>query len=365
MAPKTQSSTSTRKILNTRSSTPRIDTSRKANPLSAPAGRSPTRKRIGILNRRKTAGPVFGRVEPPRFGGLSGNEGGLGFSIDAALSGTIPSYSSRQSSSTSSAINVDVNDAKPEGLDMSAIPILHQETTKESWFFHIHEDTEEELATNLMEHSTCILDISSDEESRVRERDFRGKENVAPADDVSQTRVQLTSSSSNGMGGVDATEMQMNELKARVRAGRERGSEIEIDREPLGMLAARDFYPEGCDEESVFLLPSEEPSDENTLPSEEVENTLSPPFEENLLSSDQELNAIPLSSEVEVDFEISKGKEIDLGLEDVRVEQEERVDVDYLMCRDENAPKKAALLQPLEKAEEGWVLWESGSVDGE
>lgn len=80
---------------------------------------------------------------------------------------------------------------KAQGLE--AIPLLHTSPVRDSWFFEIHEDTPEELATNLMEHSTCTLDLSSDEESRVRERDERGKENVPPQDDVSQTRTAVTS----------------------------------------------------------------------------------------------------------------------------------------------------------------------------
>ncbi|KAI9047289.1 hypothetical protein LZ554_008738 [Drepanopeziza brunnea f. sp. 'monogermtubi'] len=68
----------------------------KRTPLSAPAGRSPTRKRAGILHRRKTGGgsSPFTRVDPPKFSSsaLSSSSLGLGFSIDAALSGTIPGY---------------------------------------------------------------------------------------------------------------------------------------------------------------------------------------------------------------------------------------------------------------------------------
>lgn len=291
------------------------------------------------MNRRKTAGPVFGRVEPPRFGasGDTGIGGGLGFSIDAALSGTIPSYSSRPS------------EAGRVDLD---IPILHQEHVKESWFFSIHEDTEEELATNLMEHSTCILDLSSDEECRVRERDFRGKENVAPSDDVSQTRGLVSSSS--GASGVRESEMQMDELKKKIRKGISAG-EIEIDREPLGCLAAKDFYPEGCDEESIFLLVSDE--GDSAVSSD-------------LALIDENLELLNPVSFPEVDFSAGKGKEIvlDVNVDVVEGEGslgEGSLGVDDLMTRDEKAPRKAALLQPIEKAEEGWTLWESGSVDGE
>ncbi|KAM6518834.1 hypothetical protein FSOLCH5_007597 [Fusarium solani] len=55
---------------------------------------------------------------------------------------------------------------------------------KASWFFEIHEDTPEQEMTNLLQHSTCVLDISSDEESeRKRSRDRaegRDKENIPP-----------------------------------------------------------------------------------------------------------------------------------------------------------------------------------------
>lgn len=308
--------------------------------MSAPAGRSPTRKRVGILNRRKTGTPIFSRVEPPKFslgGGSKGRDGGLGFSIDAALSGTIPSYSSSRPITTSS------TPSAPEVVptnDFSAIPLLHTESVKESWFFAIHEDTEEELATNLMEHSTCILDISSDEESSTRLRDERGKENIAPADDISQTRSSLPSSGGR-MGEVEANEMNMENLKKSIRR-RTRGDEIDIDREPLGALKAEDFYPEGCDESSVFLIPSSD-----HLPSSEE------PTQEG-----QELDLSP---------EKNKGIDLGLGSEEGMIETEvvEERTIDELMSRDDSAPRKAALLQPIEKAEEGWTLWESGSVDGE
>jgi hypothetical protein len=200
---------------------------------------------------------------------------------------------------------------------------LHQQEAKESWFFDIHEDTEEELATNLMEHSTCTLDISSDEESRARERDQRGKENVPPPDDVSQTRTRME---------VEGAEAEMLDVKARVRAARrerlvEDGA-IEVDRAPLGDLAAEEFWAEGCDGSSVFLIPAEA-SEENE---EEVVEQCAPTFD--------------FIAEVK-----GKGKEID---------------IDTLMSKDSFvvAPK-AALLEPIEKAEEGFEVWESGSAKGD
>jgi len=50
------------------------------------------------------------------------------------------------------------------------------------WFFDVYEDTPEEEAATLMEHSTLTLDLSSDDESSRKEKDDRGKENVPPGD---------------------------------------------------------------------------------------------------------------------------------------------------------------------------------------
>lgn len=283
-----------RPILPARSPAHRINTTvSKATPLSAPAGRSPTRKRVGILNRRKTGSP-YTSFAPPKISGGSG----LGFSIDAALSGTIPSYKPRQPK------------AVPE--------TLHEPEYKSSWEFDIYVDSAEEEATNLMEHSASTLDISSDEESAARMKDERGKENVPPLDDISQTRTQLSA--------VDAAESSMNTLKARIRARRqaEQGA-IDIDRSPLGDLAAEDFYAEGCDGSSVYIIAPEE---------EEGEAECQASFDFN--------PAIDMKG---------KGKSID---------------IDELMRKDdfEVAPK-AILLQPMEKAEDGFELWESNSAKGD
>jgi hypothetical protein len=247
-------------------------------------------------------------VDPPKFAAPSS---GLGFSIDAALSGTIPSYTPRE------------RNAAPSISTEHPIPLLHQAEAKDSWFFDIHEDTEEELATNLMEHSTCTLDISSDEESRARERDCRGKENVPPPDDISQTRSSLSTSPA------EASELSMHEIKARIRASRKKREVDEgacdVDRAPLGDLAAEDFYADGCDGESVFLIPAEATEEEEQ----------------------QEESHATFDFIADVN---GKGKELD---------------IDTLMSKDGFAPK-AKLLEPIEKAEEGFELWESGSAkDGE
>ena len=179
-----------------------------------------------------------------------------------------------------------------------------------------------------MEHSTCTLDISSDEESAARMKDERGKENVPPLDDISQTRTYIT-------GEVMVAESSMSDLKARARASRRR-REIEddacdIDRAPLSEMAAEDFYAEGCDGSSVFIIPAESDPADADAEEECVEPT-------------------PMTFDFIAEVK-GKGKEID---------------IEALMQKDDFvAGPKAALLEPIDKAEEGFEVWESGSAKGD
>ncbi|OIW30127.1 hypothetical protein CONLIGDRAFT_575650 [Coniochaeta ligniaria NRRL 30616] len=262
----------------------------KSSPLSAPAGRSPTRgsKRIGILSRRRTAGP-FGRVEPPSF-----NLGSAApFSLDAALKGTISSYSGGRSSSSSALLP----DVLPE-----------PESNKASWFFDIHEDTPEQEMTNLLQHSTCTLDISSDEESELkarRERDEgRNKENMPPVDDVSQT------SARGRVAAASAAAVNPDDMV------------FEKTRGPLGELNAADYYAQGCDDSSVVIVPGDDEDGEE--------------------------------QEVVVDFEFAP---------ELKVEAD--VSIDVLMGKESDASSKAAVLQPIDGTGESFELWESGSQQDE
>lgn len=177
-----------------------------------------------------------------------------------------------------------------------------------------------------MEHSTCTLDLSSDEESMARLRDHRGKENVPPLDDISQTRTQL---SEPAAAAADATPA---DLKARARVFSRRRREIDdgaidVDRCPLGEMPAEDFYAEGCDGESVFLILADAAEDGDAAELEPALESASATF----------------------------------GLSVPTTE-----DVDELMRKcDSDAAPKAALLEPLEKAEEGFEVWESGSAKGD
>ncbi|KAH8908560.1 hypothetical protein BR93DRAFT_490283 [Coniochaeta sp. PMI_546] len=280
----------------------------KSSPLSAPAGRSPTRgsKRIGILSRRRTAGP-FGRVDPPSF-----NLGSAApFSLDAALKGTIPSYSGRASS--------------------SALPdVLPEPESKASWFFDIHEDTPEQEMTNLLQHSTCTLDISSDEESELkarRERDEgRNKENMPPVDDVSQTSVH------SARDRAAAASVNPDDMV------------FEKTRGPLGELNAADYYAQGCDDSTVVIVPGDEDGEEQQLVAAATE-----PAAPIVIAEDP-----APALDVAEDFEFAPELKVEVD-----------VNIDVLMGKESDASSKAAVLQPIEGTGESFELWESGSQQDE
>lgn len=152
-----------------------------------------------------TASP-FTRVNPPTPTGETSN--GLPFSIDAALAGTVPALKSKSKTKS---------------------------THRKSWDFEIHEDTPEEEMANLMEHSTCTLDISDDESRVATKADRDNKENIPPVDG-------LTAS----IGG-----------SSQIAASR-RDMMTDEPRSPLGDLDAKDFYAEGCDTSSIILIAAED-----------------------------------------------------------------------------------------------------------
>lgn len=122
------------------STTPRQTQSERSRITRAPAGRSPKRQPRSLFNKS------FKRIEPPFATSSS-----LPFSLDAALSSTVaPTRKARV--------------AMPD--------------------FKIYEDTAEEEAATVMEHSTLTLDLSSDDESAVNVKSDRGKENTPPEDYV-------------------------------------------------------------------------------------------------------------------------------------------------------------------------------------
>ncbi|KAI9933110.1 hypothetical protein MW887_007581 [Aspergillus wentii] len=93
-----------------------------------------------------------------------------------------------------------------------------------SWAFEIHVDSEQEEMTNLMQHSTGVLDIS-DDETKV-ENTSRGKENIPPAD----------------LGLSLPASPQQESTAAAAR----KGPMMEESRSPLGELNASDYYGADC-----------------------------------------------------------------------------------------------------------------------
>lgn len=273
----------------------------KSSTLSAPAGRSPTRgKRSGLLSSRRRTAASYSRVDPSSLG--LGASSSVPFSLDAALKGTIPSYTGATNASIGSSSRTSGGTALGE-LDGPGM--------KSTWFFDIHEDTAEQEMTNLLQHSTCVLDISSDEESESRlERErLEGKENVPPADDVSQS-----SRPRNARAVGDLDDMI-----------------FEKERNPLGEMKTSDYYADGCDETSVVIVPGDDDEDAKT----EYE------FAAEVAAEDASVSIPEPASE-----DGSKS-------------------VDELMQKTEEPAPSAALLQPIEGTNESFEVWESGSAKDE
>lgn len=197
-------------------------------------------------------------------------------------------------------------------------------SSKTSWDFVIHEDTPEQEMTNLLQHSTCVLDISSDEETESRRQRERaeGKENVPPVDDVSQTsRTRFAR-----MAAADADDMM-----------------IEKERRPLGEMDVREYYTEGFDESSVVIVPGD---DDEEPPSE-----------------NQQQQQQPSNNEPEIAPEMTSAPAIALP-EPVLVTEADKTVEELMQKPDEPAPC-AALLEPMEGTGECFEVWESGSAKDE
>jgi len=197
-----------------RLSTPsRANMSSPRTPLTAPAGRSPKRKIAGIGKSRRVSAP-FTRVDPPFASSRASSS--LPFSLDAALSGTLST--------------------EPKSAATAGATI--QESMPKNWFFEIYEDTAEEEAANLMEHSTLTLDLSSDEESSKKERCDRGKENMPPE-------------------GYDAPTASRAAIVKKSDIIRKKVVVEEMDdglRSPLSDLETDPFIPEGLDKDSHVVV---------------------------------------------------------------------------------------------------------------
>ncbi|PGH01398.1 hypothetical protein AJ79_07939 [Helicocarpus griseus UAMH5409] len=131
-------------------------------PLRAPAGRSPKSRPAKAFSRRSIGSSSYTRVDPPSF--TKPHAPRAPFSIADALHGTL---------------NTSIRQTK------TSPPDCGKQRLPKAWDFEIYADTEQDEMANLMEHSTCVLDISDDED-KSRNKDDRGKENIPPPDCVNR-----------------------------------------------------------------------------------------------------------------------------------------------------------------------------------
>ena len=179
-----------------------------------PFGRSPVKPHGLVSRRRKTA-----RINPPNFPNGSG-PGPSPISLDHALSGTVESYAPS------------VGTPKNTPPNNGSAPMLDGKVRK-GWSFEIHEDSEDEEKENLLQHSAFRMDISDDEGSAAK--DDRGKENIPPTDDM------FVPPPINTTVPFSRKNMMTDE-----------------PRTPLGDLIASEFYGEGLDVDSVFIIPADQ-----------------------------------------------------------------------------------------------------------
>ena len=177
------------------------------------------------------------------------------------------------------------------------------------WFFEIHEDTPEQEAANLMEHSASVLDISSDDdfETKKRNEDLeRGKENIPPPDFLmNQPRIQV---SADVMETGLETDSLVQEPVKRPRLRTFVQDAMDEDRKPLGDLQPSEFYGEGCDASSYVTvdLGIEKPSGL----SKEINLSSSEPEEE------QKANQVV---EVEVEPVPAPAEQVEVATKDVKL----------------------------------------------
>lgn len=224
-----------------------------STPLTAPAGRSPKHKRVGILSRKQSSFSPFRRIDPPSFNLANTSREGVPFSLDAALSGTLSTH----------VVSKD----------------LTGESVPKGWIFDIHEDTADQEAANLMEHSACTLDISDDESVSLKHED-KGKENIPPSDCPQQPQTVAQEEKA-------ARSRRTAVLDAMLDEGEERL--------PLGDLPAVDFYDVGLTEKSEVVFGSDEakPSklDAPQIAGGSIAETTSTPTTEHLAASHTSVSA--------------------------------------------------------------------------
>ncbi|KAG5291563.1 hypothetical protein I7I48_03409 [Histoplasma ohiense] len=152
-------------------------------PIRALAGRSPKSKPAKAFSRRSIGS--YTRIDPPSFT-KTRVASRAPFSIADALHGTLNSLNTRAISTHSTKPQTrTLQSAKSSPLETNVnIDIINSSRINRNhpkvWDFEIYIDTEQDEMANLMEHSTCVLDISDDEDKLRKNVDDRGKENIPP-----------------------------------------------------------------------------------------------------------------------------------------------------------------------------------------
>jgi hypothetical protein len=269
--------------------TPRVPSTRKtltpsstkSTPINKSRG-SPKHNRISAISKRRASSSPFRRVDPPSFNQSSP---AVPFSIDAALSGTISGYTPKPTIASTPVTTPVTAPAQP------AVSTLEDSMPK-GWFFEIHEDTPEQEAANLMEHSASVLDISSDDDAATKQQNdelVRGKENIPPPDFLlSQPRMQSSTESE--------VEIKIDEPVKKPRLRKLVQDAMDEDRRPLGDLVPAEFYGEGCDASSYVTVDVgiEKPS---SL-SKEFDFSCSSPEKEKNVEDVENVVAAPVKEEI-------------------------------------------------------------------
>lgn len=123
-----------------------------------------------------------------------------------------------------------------------------------SWEFTIYEDTPEEEAQNLMEHSALTLDLSSDDET-TKKSSFRGKENTPPEGYSAQAASRAASATTlrESSASIEPTTAPRRQLKTDFV--RTKVAEMDDgERSPLSALEVDEFIPEGISKDDQVIV---------------------------------------------------------------------------------------------------------------
>jgi hypothetical protein len=212
---------------------PTTTTTTTSTPISHSRG-SPKNRRIAQLSTKRRSSTTIRRFDPP----TSKSSPALPFSIDAALQGTISSYTP---SSLSNVHNTAAAAAAASPSIKKASAKAAAATQPASWFFAIHEDSPDQEATNLLLHNASTLDISSDDDAasaRAKDAAERGKENVPPPEYVgAATRARNASAAAMRLG-----------LLEKEASSPSMSSAMDEDRKALREMDVSAFWPEGKEE---------------------------------------------------------------------------------------------------------------------